>query len=150
MAGKVKSKVEKCSLSLKDFYDVSIIESKPKFSEEITDVDKIEDHLKTAIETMKEDELPALFRMHYNQEQDGTTRTGHCVAFLPKSCKFIDVQKDRYWLPEKDRFWKSVKKIDVWTVNKQVAEEYGKKCGVKNCEKECMFIPENSATGELK
>ena len=129
--------VGNCSLAFGDFYNVSIIEKECKISVVITDADKIDHHLKRAIEIMKGELHPALFIMYY---KSGTGRAGHCVAIMPDS-KFIDVQEEYYWYPEKDPHWRSVSKIELWKVEEQVAKEFEEKCSLKKCGNECIRLP---------
>jgi hypothetical protein len=134
------SEVSKCSLAFQDFYNNAIIERKYKLLGKITDVNTRSDHLRKAIKTMEGEEHPALFIMHYRKKND-RQRTGHCVAIMPSrngTCKFIDVQKERYWRPEKDPLWQSVSEIEVWRVDRKIAEEYWENCGTDKCKRECF------------
>ena len=128
--------VGKCSLAFKEFYDVGLIEKKHTFFAKIENSEERGRRLKEAIATMMGESHPALFRMHYKENQDGTKRAGHCLAIMPDG-EFIEVKEKCQWKPEQDQLWKSVNLIEVWKVGKKAAEEWEKKCGLKICIREC-------------
>ncbi|CAB4013428.1 Hypothetical predicted protein, partial [Paramuricea clavata] len=127
--------VGKCSLAFKEFYEVGLIEKKHTFLAKIEDAEEGGRRLKEAIATMVGESHPALFRMHYKENQDGTKRAGHCLAIMSDG-EFIEVKEKRPWKPEQDQLWKSVNLIEVWKVGKKAAEEWEKKCGLKICIRE--------------
>ena len=131
-----------CSLSLENFYNVSLIEQKQVFSKKIGDGDDINCVINEVIETMAGQPHPALFVMQYKVEK-GVKCAGHCVAIMPGGA-FIDVQKKRYWEPAKDTRIKIVNRIDVWKVDKREALRWEQKCALKNCTgKGTECIPDN-------
>ena len=129
--------VGNCSLLFKDFYHVGLIEETQLFVKKINGADEINCYLKEATEVMKNESHPALFVMKYNEEQDGTTRAGHCMAIMPSGI-IIDVQMGRAWEPNNDKHLKSVSEIAVWKVAKKAAKDWEEKCGFQKCEIECF------------
>ena len=136
--------VGNCSLSLKNFYNVSLIKNHPVFSEEIGDGGDIFSALEKVNKTMagQPHEYPVLFVMQYKQEK-GVKHAGHCVAIMPNGV-FIDVQKKRYWEPKEDARIDIVNRIDVLKVDESEALQWEQMCHLRKCRgegKEC--IPDN-------
>lgn len=137
--------VGNCSLTLKNFYDVSLIEENPVFSKEIKDGDNILCAFEEVSETIaianagQTHAYPVLLVMHYKVEN----YAGHCVAIMPDGV-FIDVQKKIYWEPGKDKRIAIVNRIDVWKVDEREAKEWQKLCHLKKCRGEGgQCIPNN-------
>ncbi len=129
--------VGNCSLSFQDFYNVGLIKETPALSKEIIDANKTEGWMQEAIETMEGESHPALFRMHYKENEDGKKRAGHCMAIMPDGT-FIDVQMKQIWEPKHDKRLKSVNLIEVWKIERKAAKDWEEKCGLKKCEIECI------------
>ena len=143
-AGEV-CEVGNCSLTLRDFYNVSLIKKHPVFSKEIKNGTRnkilyaFEEVTETMASTGQLHAYPVLLVMHYKVEN----YAGHCVAIMPNGV-FIDVQKKSYWEPGKDRRIELVNRIDVWKVDEREAKEWQEMCHLKKCRGEGgQCIPNN-------
>ena len=141
--------VGRCSLALNYFFKtVRLLIPGPvekSFCRLITGKYDLNLALKEAVEKcMPGESHPALLVINYKQ-QKGSTRAGHCVAIMPDG-KFIDVQKKRYWKPHKSEKH-SIRRIYVVKVNKSVAKQLVKKCGLNICEDECYYDSKTNFPG---
>ena len=135
--------VGKCSLTLENFYHVSLIEKNPVFLKKIENGDDISRVFEEVTETIESAEQPHAYPLLLVMDYKVENSTGHCVAIMPDD-DIIDVQRKRYWKPAEDERIALVSRIGVWKVDQREAKEWQKMCHLKKCRGEGgQCIPNN-------
>ena len=124
MQHKVNTKVEDCSLSLKCFAELGVLE-KNEILLKITETYTIKKALKDVRKIIQKLKRPALLGLEYENEL-----VGHCVAIMADGVTVIDVQQKRYWKAEPN---KRISCIHVINVTENAVYDWLDNCGFGNC-----------------